>query len=165
LNRRQSELVSVQPIPGTSNGADQQSPPRDMASSAPDSYDQPSTTSDMADWQFGGPHSTLPANLDKMNVTTPANADRTRGSLAADTADPQSSGALPTSTNQPQRTNQSPSVSSAAQPPWLPLLVVSLSLMGSLSANLFLGWSYMDARQKYRRLVRKTADKFRRAAA
>jgi hypothetical protein len=49
--------------------------------------------------------------------------------------------------------------------PWLPLLLVSLSLMGSLSANLFLGWSYMDARQKYRALVRKTADKFRRAAA
>jgi hypothetical protein len=51
------------------------------------------------------------------------------------------------------------------EPPWLPLLLVSLSLMGSLSANLFLGWSYMDARQKYRSLVRKTADKFRRAAA
>jgi hypothetical protein len=49
--------------------------------------------------------------------------------------------------------------------PWLPLLLVSLSLMGSLSANLFLGWSYMDARQKYRTLVRKTTDKFRRAAA
>jgi hypothetical protein len=50
-------------------------------------------------------------------------------------------------------------------PPWLPLLVVSLSLMGSLGANLFLGWSYVDARHKYRTLVRKTADKFRRAAA
>jgi hypothetical protein len=37
--------------------------------------------------------------------------------------------------------------------------------MGSLSANLFLGWSYVDARHKYRTLVRKTADKFRRAAA
>jgi hypothetical protein len=49
------------------------------------------------------------------------------------------------------------------QPPWLPLLVVSVTLAGSLGANLFLGWSYMDARQKYRSLVRKTADKFRRA--
>jgi hypothetical protein len=48
--------------------------------------------------------------------------------------------------------------------PWLPLLLASLALVGSLSANLFLGWSYMDARQKYRTLVRKTADKFRRAA-
>ena len=49
--------------------------------------------------------------------------------------------------------------------PWMPLLVVSLSLAGSIGANLFLGWSYMDARQKYRHLVQKTANKFRRAAA
>ncbi|MEX0611069.1 MAG: hypothetical protein WD738_07990 [Pirellulales bacterium] len=55
-------------------------------------------------------------------------------------------------------------LSTTQQPPWLPLLVVSLSLAGSLGANLFLGWSYIDARQKYRTLVRKTADKFRRAA-
>jgi len=52
----------------------------------------------------------------------------------------------------------------SADPPWMPLLLVSLSLVGSLSANLFLGWSYVDARHKYRALVRKTADKFRRAA-
>jgi hypothetical protein len=48
--------------------------------------------------------------------------------------------------------------------PWMPLVLASLALVGSLSANLFLGWSYVDARQKYRTLVRKTADKFRRAA-
>jgi hypothetical protein len=48
------------------------------------------------------------------------------------------------------------------EPPWLPLLLVSLSLAGSLGANLFLGWSYIDARQRYHSLVRKTADKFRR---
>jgi hypothetical protein len=58
-----------------------------------------------------------------------------------------------------------PPTLSTDQPPWLPLLVVSLSLAGSLGANLFLGWSYLDARQKYSTLVRKTADKFRRAAA
>jgi hypothetical protein len=51
------------------------------------------------------------------------------------------------------------------EPPWVPLLVVSLSLAGSLGANLFLGWSYMDARQKYRVLVQKTANTFRRATA
>jgi hypothetical protein len=51
------------------------------------------------------------------------------------------------------------------QVPWVPLLVVSLSLAGSIGANLFLGWSYMDARQKYRHLVQKTANKFRRAVA
>jgi hypothetical protein len=55
-------------------------------------------------------------------------------------------------------------VPTAEQPPWLPLLIVISSLVGSLSANLFLGWSYMDARQKYRALVRKTADTFRRVA-
>jgi hypothetical protein len=58
--------------------------------------------------------------------------------------------------------SQSSLHATAEQPPWLPLLLVSLSLMGSLSANLFLGWSYLDARQKYRSLVRKTADTFRR---
>jgi hypothetical protein len=42
---------------------------------------------------------------------------------------------------------------------------VSLALAGSLGANLFLGWSYLDARQRYHSLVRKTADKFRRAVA
>jgi hypothetical protein len=56
------------------------------------------------------------------------------------------------------------SVAATDEPPWLPLLVVSLSLAGSLGANLFLGWSYLDARLKYSTLVRKTADKFRRPA-
>jgi hypothetical protein len=51
------------------------------------------------------------------------------------------------------------------QVPWAPLLFVSLTLAGSIGANLFLGWSYMDARQKYRHLVQKTANKFRRATA
>jgi hypothetical protein len=43
------------------------------------------------------------------------------------------------------------------------LAVVILSLVGSLSANVFLGLSYVDARQKYQGLVRRTADSFRRA--
>ncbi len=62
----------------------------------------------------------------------------------------------------PHGANQAQPIVTAEQVPWLPLLLVSLSLMGSLSANLFLGWSYLDARQKYRDLVRKTADTFRR---
>jgi hypothetical protein len=60
-----------------------------------------------------------------------------------------------------------PDATSANPPteaPWMPLIVVSLSLVGSLSANLFLGWSYVDARHRYSVLVRKTANKFRRAA-
>jgi hypothetical protein len=64
-------------------------------------------------------------------------------------------------------TTAAPTTPAAAgtEPPWMPLLVVSLSLAGSIGANLFLGWSYMDARQKYRHLVQKTANKFRRAVS
>jgi hypothetical protein len=51
------------------------------------------------------------------------------------------------------------------QLPWIPLLVVSVSLAGSLGANLFLGWSYADARHRYHSLVRKTTESFHRATA
>jgi hypothetical protein len=47
----------------------------------------------------------------------------------------------------------------------MPMLLVSLSLAGSLGANLFLGFSYLDARQKYASLVRKTANSLRRSAS
>lgn len=53
--------------------------------------------------------------------------------------------------------------SGGEQQPWMPLLLVSLVLAGSIGANLFLSWSYMDARQRYRTLVRKTTDAFHRA--
>jgi hypothetical protein len=49
------------------------------------------------------------------------------------------------------------------QLPWMPLLLVTLSLVGSLSANLYLVLSYIGARQRYVSLVQKTADTFRRA--
>jgi hypothetical protein len=64
-------------------------------------------------------------------------------------------------------TTAAPAASTATgtEQPWMPLLVVSLSLAGSIGANLFLGWSYMDARQKYRHLVQKTANQFRRAVS
>jgi hypothetical protein len=55
--------------------------------------------------------------------------------------------------------------SNAEELPWVPLLAASLGLAGSIGANLFLGWSYIDARQKYRTLVQKTANKFRRTLA
>jgi hypothetical protein len=68
---------------------------------------------------------------------------------------------------QPQVAGTAPSLPSPPgdQLPWLPLLVVSLALAGSIGANLFLGYSYADARHKYRTLVQKTAHKFRRAVA
>jgi hypothetical protein len=46
--------------------------------------------------------------------------------------------------------------------PWTPLILSVLGLVGSLAANLYLGASYLDARQKYQSLVRKTADTLRR---
>ncbi len=49
--------------------------------------------------------------------------------------------------------------------PWMPLIASVLTLAGSLAANLYLGVSYLDARQKYQSLVRKTADTFRRVKA
>lgn len=57
----------------------------------------------------------------------------------------------------------SPSTPPAEQQPWLPLVLVSLGLAGSLGANLFLGWSYMESRHRYRVLAQKTADTFQRA--
>jgi hypothetical protein len=53
----------------------------------------------------------------------------------------------------------------ANEQPWMPLILSVLTLAGSLAANLFLGMSYLDARQKYQSLVRKTADTFRRVKA
>jgi hypothetical protein len=73
--------------------------------------------------------------------------------------------ALPNSTGQaPTLPNSVGKAPATEEPPWMPLIVVSLSLAGSLGANLFLGWSYMDARLKYLSLVSKTADKFRRTS-
>jgi len=62
--------------------------------------------------------------------------------------------------------NLNPQKSAAASDqPWMPLVLAVLTLAGSLAANLFLGMSYLDARQKYQSLVRKTADTFRRVKA
>ena len=44
---------------------------------------------------------------------------------------------------------------------WGPLLIAFVALFGSLGANLFLGYSYMDVRSKYLALLRKSARSFR----
>jgi hypothetical protein len=76
----------------------------------------------------------------------------------------------PAPSNTPAGTNgsaaanhTSPSAAATAEKPWVTFIAVILSLAGSLAGNLFLGWSYIDARQKYQSLVRRTADTFRRA--
>jgi hypothetical protein len=66
---------------------------------------------------------------------------------------------------QPQTMNTGKAVQAgvAGEPqPWVTLLVAILGLAGSLAANIYLGWSYLDARQKYQALVRRTAETFRR---
>jgi hypothetical protein len=52
----------------------------------------------------------------------------------------------------------------AAEPqPWFTLLAALIGLAGSIALNVYLGWSYIDARQKYQALVRRTAETFRRS--
>ena len=149
-----SDLVSVQPIPRAQNAPQQAAGP-----AALDIYDAPAIHSDAPHWQLGSGNAALPVELERRNGAPPAAANNHLDTATTSAAAPPASNALPVESDQPAAT------SPTEQPPWLPLLVVSLSLMGSLSANLFLGWSYMDARQKYRTLVRNTADKFRRAAS
>jgi hypothetical protein len=71
----------------------------------------------------------------------------------------QSSPQLPMTVNAAKPTQ---AAASGEPQPWVTLLVVILALAGSLAANIYLGWSYMDARQKYQALVRRTAETFRR---
>jgi hypothetical protein len=75
-------------------------------------------------------------------------------------------GANPNAPSQPVTVNtakptQGVSTNGEAQP-WGLFLGTILVLAFSLAFNIYLGWSYMDARQKYQALVRRTADTFRR---
>lgn len=84
-------------------------------------------------------------------------------------ANPGQQGIVPQGTNlagtNPAGGPAPPNAGAATQPPpWLPLLLVTLGLVGSLSANFYLVLSYIGARQRYVSLVQKTADTFRRAA-
>jgi hypothetical protein len=65
----------------------------------------------------------------------------------------------------PPNTQVPNSIGKGEPQPWMPLIASVLTLAGSLAANLYLGVSYLDARQKYQSLVRKTADTFRRVKA
>ena len=146
---RGSELVAVQPR-DTQQQQFQPQQPQEPSNNWSDSWadgdlwSQPQQSSPTYTMAQSPPP--LPATTGSQQATTTAQGSiSTPGSSPIDAGNP-----------------ASPTTSRMEQPPWLPLLIVSLSLMGSLSANLFLGWSYMDARQKYRSLAQKTADAFRR---
>jgi hypothetical protein len=79
-------------------------------------------------------------------------------------SNPMGNGQNTGSNNQGGRTQTGASGPTEPQP-WVPLIAAVLTLAGSLAANLYLGASYLDARQKYQSLVRKTADTFRRVKA
>ncbi len=71
---------------------------------------------------------------------------------------------MPNGTNQYGRNEVGANGPVTNQPLFTWVLVV-LTLAGSLAANFYLGASYLDARQKYQSLVRKTAETFRRVKA
>jgi hypothetical protein len=75
-----------------------------------------------------------------------------------------STGPNPNASQQPQAVNAAKPTTGEPQP-WVTLLAAILGLAGSLAGNIYLGWSYLDARQKYQALVRRTADTFRRSKA
>jgi hypothetical protein len=151
---RNSDLVNVEPVGSNPDRPREERPVNrfeDVWDNAP-SWGQPAQSA---------PSTQAPPNA---AANLPSHAPAQSPATNLDMANAAANGTQPGEV--PPVINQSPAqIKPGDEPPWLPLLLVSLSLMGSLSANLFLGWSYMDARQKYRSLVRKTADKFRRAAA
>jgi hypothetical protein len=81
-------------------------------------------------------------------------------------SNPTFNGTNPYSTQQPVPVNAAkptqPGTAPGEPQPWVTLLVTLLALAFSLAGNVYLGWSYLDARQKYQGLVRRTADTFRR---
>jgi hypothetical protein len=98
----------------------------------------------------------------------PTTSGQTTGVINTAATNPGST-ASSTAGNLPQIGRNSATSNVAATPSdpqaWMPLILTVLGLAGSLAANLYLGVSYLDARQKYQSLVRKTADTFRRVKA
>jgi len=153
---RDNQLVPVQPL--TPSGQNTAQQPQQSGESWADLWGK-------SDPWSQPPQTTPAANAGDVaaaNPTAPPSSGNTVGNL---NTLPIATNVVPQASTPGQATReQAPTVPAGTQEPWLPLLIVSLSLAGSIGANLFLGWSYMDARQKYRSLVRKTADKFRRVA-
>ena len=67
-----------------------------------------------------------------------------------------------------QQSGQNPQLGANESPaakPWAPLLGTGVALIGSLGANLFLGFSFLDARHKYLSAIRRGARSLSRAEA
>ncbi|HVT30976.1 MAG TPA: hypothetical protein VHE81_23425 [Lacipirellulaceae bacterium] len=158
--RRQSELPSYPPL-----------------AKAPPEVDKPNTSSDP--WKNQSQSSTTgltttsswSGNTSQLSTQPPANSPFLNPPAVGSTgnniniAGQNSSGAQQGTQQNATQANRPTAPSPGPQQPWGPMVVAVLSLAGSLAANLFLGWSYLDARQKYQSLVRRTADTFRRAKA
>lgn len=142
----------------TSLGSDWSTTRPTQSAASTDSWGDPRTTA--------GPSPTVSGNWPSSAPSAPPlteNAARqpVAASPASGTAG-RTNAAVPGASPPTIASGPAPQVVSQEQLPWLPLLLVSLGLAGSLGANLFLGWSYVDARQRYRSLVQKTTDAFHR---
>jgi hypothetical protein len=125
-----------------------------------------SKTGQTANANSAPPTNQPPANSPVLNPPAIPSTSNTFAT-ASPTSAPQPATANTTTAAKPaQQTAATPAAApTGEQKPWVALLAIVLVLAGSLAANLFLGWSYLDARQKYQSLVRRTADTFRRTKA
>ncbi len=152
-----SGLTQVQPIPGTRT-----TPQQSTQRYGNDPWPQ--------DERFGAAPQSLPAAQTAGFGTQPAPPNNTNWQMPQapavtnNTVNPAAGSAQTNilSQRQPGPNPSNTQTQPAEQQPWMPLLLASLTLIGSLSANLFLGWSYLDARQRYSSLVYRTASAFRR---
>ncbi len=163
ITGRESDLVPVQPAANASRRSKESAPAKTNEFWADDPWKQPQQSLP-AGQNVAKPAVTAPAN-NATPVSSPFNSSPSFNSppVGPTAANVSLSGPSPSAT-QPAR---SPNAINHNQPtgeqqPWVPMVVAVLALAGSLAGNLFLGWSYMDARQKYQSLVRRTADTFRR---
>jgi hypothetical protein len=96
----------------------------------------------------------FPVSSASPSLNAPTNSPLASGSNVASVQAPATPVAGPT--NAPKAN------APAEEKPWMLTILAVLGLAGSLAANFFIGWSYLDTRQKYESLVRRTADTFRR---
>jgi hypothetical protein len=97
-------------------------------------------------------------------IQAPSNGSPFNSPIGSSANSMNSTGPNPNASQQPQAVNAAKPTTGEPQP-WVTLLAAILGLAGSLAGNIYLGWSYLDARQKYQALVRRTADTFRRSKA